>query len=64
MSIIHAGPAEGRRHEFARARVRLIRARRRRAEKDTPANRAAVAVSLAHIDTGLDMYLEDSDQPM
>jgi hypothetical protein len=58
MSTIHTDPEEGL-HQFARARLQLVRARRRRAEKDTPANRAAVAVSLAHIDTVLDMYLED-----
>jgi hypothetical protein len=59
MSTIHAGPAAGLKNEFARARLQLLRAQRRRAGKDTPANRATVAVSLAHIDTVLDMYLED-----
>lgn len=61
MSTIHADPAAGLQHEFARAHLQLVRAQRRRAEKDTPANRAAVAVSIAHIDTVLDLYLEEKN---
>ena len=45
--------------DFSRACAQLAEARLRQIEKDTPANRAAVAECWARIDAVLDMYLLD-----
>jgi hypothetical protein len=44
--------------DFGLAREKLIEARMRQKEKDTPQNRAAVAECWARIDTTLDLLLE------
>jgi hypothetical protein len=44
--------------DFSRACEQLVRARRRQVEKDSLANRAAVAERLAIIDDILDLYRE------
>jgi hypothetical protein len=46
--------------DFSRACAQLVEARLRQVEKDTPANRAAVAECWARIDTLLDMHLLDT----
>jgi hypothetical protein len=43
--------------DFSRARERLVQARHRQQEKDTPDHRAAVAACLASTDLVLDLYL-------
>jgi hypothetical protein len=58
MTTLSAAAATELEHKFSRARLHLLRARLRRAQKDTPANRAAVAVCMAHIDAVLDRYLD------
>jgi hypothetical protein len=45
--------------DFSRARAQLAEARLRQDEKDTSANRAAVAECWTRIDAVLDMYLLD-----
>ena len=45
--------------DFSRARAELAEARLRQDEKDTSANRAAVAECWTRIDAVLDMYLLD-----
>ena len=47
--------------DFSRACAQLAEARLRQIEKDTPANRAAVAERWARIDAVLDMYLLDTN---
>jgi hypothetical protein len=46
--------------DFSRACAQLAEAQIRQDEKDTPANRAAVAECWARIDAVLDMYLLDT----
>jgi hypothetical protein len=58
MSVICASLAEELQLDFLQASEQLARARLRRAEKDTSANRVAVAECRAHIDAVLDMYLQ------
>jgi hypothetical protein len=50
--------------DFGRARAKLVEARLHQREKDTPANRAAVASSWAEIDRVLDLYLDMSRAPV
>ncbi len=45
--------------QFLRARSRLVEARLRERQKDTPAHRAAVAARLAEIDAVLDAHLDE-----
>lgn len=52
------GLADDHQHPFSRARAQLVEARRRQAERDTHANRTAVAESLNLMEALLDMYLE------
>jgi hypothetical protein len=58
MTAIRTGLAEELEQEFRRQRVQLARARVHQTLKDTPANRAAVAECLAHIDAILDLHVE------
>jgi hypothetical protein len=58
MTIIGASLTDEIQRDFFRARAQLAHARRHQADKDTPANRAAVAQWLAFIDAVLDMYLD------
>jgi hypothetical protein len=46
--------------DFSQACAQLAETRLRQDEKDTPANRAAVAEHWARIDAVLDMYLLDT----
>jgi hypothetical protein len=56
MTTMCASLVEELEHDFYRACEQLVRARRRQAEKDSLANRAAVAERLAIIDDILDLY--------
>jgi hypothetical protein len=56
MTTMCASLVEELEHDFSRACEQLVRARRRQAEKDSLANRAAVAERLAIIDDILDLY--------
>jgi hypothetical protein len=58
MTARFAGRADEFQHPFSRARAQLVEARRKQAERDTPANRAAVAGCLTLMEALLDMYLE------
>jgi hypothetical protein len=46
------------RERFTMARSRLVEARLRQGQKDTPAHRASVAAQLAEIDAVLDAHLD------
>jgi hypothetical protein len=58
MTAIWGGLVEEVQLDFSRACAQLDRARRQQAEKDSPANRAAVAEGLAIIDDIFDLYRE------
>jgi hypothetical protein len=58
MRTMYASLVEELELDFSRACERLVRARRGQAEKDSLANRAAVAERLAIIDDILDLYGE------
>jgi hypothetical protein len=59
MNIINCSLRDELSVDFSRARAKLAEARLRQDEKDTSANRAAVAECWTHIDAVLDMYLLD-----
>jgi hypothetical protein len=59
MNIINCSLRDELSVDFSRARAQLAEARLRQDEKDTPANRAAVAECWTRIDAVLDMHLLD-----
>jgi hypothetical protein len=61
MTFVVDGVLAGLRVDFCQASAELAEARGRQHQKDTPANRVAVADCLARLDGVLDMYLEAED---
>jgi hypothetical protein len=59
MNIINCSLRDELSVDFSRARAELAEARLRQDEKDTSANRAAVAECWTRIDAVIDMYLLD-----